>query len=174
MKQEMDLKLQAYLDGELSPVESAEVVAWMEKDATARSLFAELQQTSVALKGNETEWRLPESREFFWSKIEREIQKLESTPASPAAPWWLAFVRRHLAAVSGVGVATALLLVAAFQMNMVPFLPSHDLFEEIENPLGESSSFSFRSESQKMTMVWISDTTPATDDESESADDSVQ
>ncbi len=173
MKHEMDLKLQAYLDGELSPGESAEVAALMEKDATARALYTELQQTSVGLKGNEVEWRLPESREFFWSKIEREIQKLEATPASPAAPWWLAFVRRHLAAASGFGVATALLVVAAFQMNMVSFLPSHDLFEEIENPIGDSTSFSFRSESQKMTVVWISDSTPS-DDESDSADDSIQ
>ena len=34
------------------------------------------------------------------------------------------------------------------------FAPS--LLEEIENPLDEGSSFSYRSESQKMTIVWIS------------------
>ncbi len=173
MNQELNLKLQAYLDGELSSGERAEVTALIEKDAPARALYTELQQTSLALRGNETEWRLPESREFFWSKIEREIQKLDATPAAKRTPWWLALVRRNLAAVSGFGVATALLVVAAFQMNMLP-LASHDLFEEIENPISESSAFSFRSESQKMTMVWISDSSASAEDDAESPDESIQ
>jgi len=151
MNQEVGLKLQAYLDGELSATEAREVSSLIEKDADARSLYAELQQTSVALKGNEPDRRLPESREFFWSKIEREIQRLDAEPA-PGTSWWLTFARRHMAAVSGFGVATALLLVAAFQMNVV----SPSMLEEIDNPLDEGSSFSYRSESQKMTIVWIS------------------
>jgi anti-sigma factor RsiW len=172
MNQELQWKLQAHLDGELSPGENAEVAALMQKDSTARDLYTELQQTSVALKPNELERRLPESREFFWSKIEREIQKLEAAPAvSESTPWWLTFVRRHAAAVSGFGVATALLVVAAFQMN---FVPSHDPLEEIENPLAGSSAFSFRSESQKMTFVWISDSSSSADDEAEIVDESIQ
>ncbi|HMJ88161.1 MAG TPA: hypothetical protein VK530_00010 [Candidatus Acidoferrum sp.] len=171
MNQELDFKLQAYLDGELSPSESTEVATLIEKDSAARALYTELQQTALLLKGNEIEWRLPESREFFWSKIERDIQRCESAPAVSSTPWWIAFARRHLAAVSGFGVATALLLVAAFQMNIVP---SNDLFEEIENPLGESSAFSFRSESQGMTMVWISNPSSSADEEIETADDLLQ
>jgi hypothetical protein len=173
MKQELNLKLQAYLDGELPSRECAEMAALIEKDASARALYTGLKQTAATLKGNEIEWRLPESREFFWSKIEREIQKLESSPAVRPVPAWLAFVRRHLAAVSGVGVAAALVLVAAFQMNMLP-VASHDLFEEIENPIGDSSAFSFRSESQKMTMVWISNPSSSADEEAEPVDESLQ
>jgi anti-sigma factor RsiW len=171
MKQEIGIKLQAYLDGELSPRDAREVTVLIEKDAEARALYAELQQTSLALKANELERRLPESREFFWSKIEREIERLDAQPASPATPWWLAFLRRNLAAVSGVGVATALLVLGAFQMNWV----SPDQLEVIDNPLDDSSSLSFRSESQKMTVVWISDSSAtATDEESDSADETVQ
>lgn len=175
MNQELNLRLQAYLDGELPSGERAEVTAMIEKDAGARALYTELQQTSLALKGNEMEWRLPESREFFWSKIEREIQKLEAAPAVESTPWWLGFARRHLAAVSGFGVATALLVVAAFQMNMLPIAP-YGLLEEIDNPIGEStSSFSFRSESQKMTMIWISDTSSASsEEEAEPTEESIQ
>jgi len=172
MKQELELKLQALLDGELSPGEAAEVSALLEGDAQARALHAELQQTCLAMKGNEPEHRLPESREFFWSKIEREIERLESAPAPSATPWWLAFVRRNLAAVSGVGVAAALVVLAAFQFN---YLSPDRLLEEIDNPLDDTSSFSFRSESQKMTVVWITDGSAATaDDEGEPAEEMAQ
>ena len=47
-------------------------------------------------------------------------------------------------------MAAALVMFAAVQMNL-----TGDLFEEIDNPLDDTSSFSFRSESQQMTLVWI-------------------
>lgn len=169
MNQDLELKLQAYLDGELSESDAKGVSALLEADAAAQALYVELQHTSRLLKGNEPELRLPESREFFWSKIEREIQRLDAEPVR-TAPWWMGFVRRHLASVSGVGVAAALLLVAALQMNWV----SPDLLEEIENPLEETSSFSFRSESQKMTVVWISSPSAPAEEEAEVVDDVVQ
>ncbi len=170
MKQDLELKLQACLDGELSPEEAREVAALVDADADARALRDELQMTRAMLQGNEPEMRLPESREFFWGKIEREIQRLEDQPAAPSAPWWLAFMRRHIAAVSGVGVATALLLVGAFQMNWV----APDLLEEIDNPM-DDNTISFRSESQKMTVVWISDASEApAEDDSEPTDEPIQ
>lgn len=152
MNVDTGIKLQAYLDGELTGRDAQQVAALIEKDAEARALFTELQQTHAVLAANEPEFRLPESREFFWSKIEREISRLETAPAETRGPAWLSFFRRHLGAFAGTSVAAALVLFAAFQMNVVP----RDLFEEIDNPLDETSSFSFRSESQKMTLVWIS------------------
>jgi hypothetical protein len=111
-------------------------------------LFAELQQTKSLLAENEPEFRLPESREFFWSKIEREISRPEATVAV-TAPTWMMFVRRHFAALSTSGVAAALVLLLT--VNWM----SPAMFEEIDNPLDDSDSFSFRSESQQMTLVWI-------------------
>ena len=52
---------------------------------------------------------------------------------------------------AGTATAAALVLFVAFQMNIV----SPSLFEEIDNPLDDTSSFSFRSDSQNMTLVWI-------------------
>jgi len=146
------IKLQAYLDGELTGREAQQVAALIESDAEVRALFAELQQTQMLLKGNEPELRLPESREFYWSKIEREIERLETVPAESAAPPWVLFFKRHLAALSGVTVAAALIVFVALQTNIVP--PT--LLEEIDNPLDDVGTFSFRSESQQMTLVWIS------------------
>ena len=62
---------------------------WLARDREAAALLEELRNTRAALAGFEAEVRLPESREFFWSKIEREIQRLEAPaprPARGAAP----------------------------------------------------------------------------------------
>lgn len=149
MNVELGMKLQAHLDGELTGREAQEITALIEKDAQARALFAELQQTKVLLSGNETAFRLPESREFYWGKIEREIARLEAQPAPSATPAWLAFLRRHFAAVGSTAVAAALVMFLA--VNWL----SPEMLEEIDNPLDDSGSFSFRSESQQMTLVWI-------------------
>lgn len=150
MNVEDGIKLQAQLDGELTGREAQEIAALIENDAEARALFAELQQTRTMLAANEPEFRLPESREFYWGKIEREITRLEAAPAAAPAPGWLVFFRRHLTAIGGTAVAAALVMFVAVQMNL-----TGDLFEEIDNPLDDTSSFSFRSESQQMTLVWI-------------------
>jgi anti-sigma factor RsiW len=152
MNVDVGIKLQAHLDGELTGREGQQVAALIENDAEARALFGELQQTRTMLKGNEPELRLPESREFFWSKIERELDRLEAAPAESNTPAWVLFFRRRLGAVSGVAVTAALVVFAAFQLNIV----SPTLLEEIDNPLDDVGTFSFRSESQKMTLVWIS------------------
>ena len=59
------------------------------------------------------------------------------------------FLRRHFAALSTTAVAAALVMLLAVN-SMSPAM-----FEEIDNPLDDSDSFSFRSESQQMTLVWI-------------------
>lgn len=152
MNGEDGIKLQAHLDGELTGRKAQQVAALIENDAEARALFAELQQTNVWLKANEPEMRLPESHEFFWSKIERDIQRLDSAPVEKHSPAWALFFRRHLSAIAGASVATAVIVFAAFQMNVL----SPSMFEEIDNPLDDDTgSFSFRSESQKNTLVWI-------------------
>lgn len=152
MNVDVGIKLQAYLDGELTGREAQQVTALIESDAEARALFSELQQTRTWLKGNEPEFRLPESREFFWSKIERQIEQLETAPTQSQTPAWMLFLRRRMAAVGGLTVAAALVVFAAVQMNVI----SPGLLEEIDNPLDDVGTFSFRSESQNMTLVWIS------------------
>jgi anti-sigma factor RsiW len=163
MKVEDGIKLQAHLDGELTGREAQEITALIESDAESHALFAELQQTRSLLSANEPEFRLPESREFFWSKIEREISRHEAAPVTSSTPAWLLFFRRHLTAIGGTAVAAALVMFVAVQMNL-----TGDLFEEIDNPLDDTSSFSFRSESQQMTLVWISN--PFADSEEVSSD----
>jgi len=170
MKHELEVKLMASLDGELSRAEVAELAALVESDTEARGLFHELQNTRLALQGNESEVRLSESREFYWSKIQREIERLESTPqAEPVRRGLWRFVRRHMATFSGVGVAAALALTAVMRQN-----PSGtDPFEDVDNPTENSGVFSYRSDEHGATLVWVSagPETPANDADDESDPD---
>jgi len=165
MNVDVGIKLQAYLDGELTGHEAQQVAALIQNDAEARALFGELQQTRSLLAANEPELCLPESREFYWSKIERAIERLETAPVASHVPAWIRFARRHLAALGGATVAAALVVLAAFQMNII----SPSLLEEIDNPLDDVGTFSFRSESQKMTLVWISNPFASEEESSDAA-----
>jgi anti-sigma factor RsiW len=166
MNVDLGIKLQAYLDGELSASDARAVTAVVERDAEARALLAELRQTRSLLRENEPHHALPESREFFWSKIEREISRAEAAPSSRAAGW-LMFLRRHFAAATGTCAVLAVAAFVTFQMHWV----SPDMFEEIENPLEDTGSFSFRSESQQMTLVWISSPSASSEELEESPEE---
>src|SRR2546423_1332370 len=103
MDYDKQLKLQAFLDEELSEGEAREVASWLAQDQEATLLLAEMRNTRQALSRFEAGVRLPESREFYWSKIERELDRLESRPVSAEQKVsWLAAWRRFLIPASAV------------------------------------------------------------------------
>lgn len=154
MNQETKLKLQAYVDRELSETESQEMAAWLDRDSEARALVDELNEVNRLLENNELEVRVPESREFYWSKIERVIRPMAAdTPdAEPAVArghaWWL----RLFAPALGVAVLlmTTLTLVRQGQSPPPTTYP-----HQIETPLEDTSTLSFYSPSAGMTVVWV-------------------
>lgn len=153
MNPEFELKLQAYLDKELSPADAAEVGRQLANDAEGQALLEELRNTSAAMAVGELEIKLPETREFYWSKIAREIERLEK-PARAAAPKvsWFAWARNHLKPLTGVAI---LLCVGAIAM-----LHSHRpgaQFGVMEMASDDMSAYTFRDQQQKMTMVWFYD-----------------
>jgi anti-sigma factor RsiW len=178
MNHELELKLQAYLDGELSDREARRVADWIAGDKEAQALLAEFRTTRSFLAGNEPVVEVPESREFYWSKIQREILRAEQAEATAAAStgvrsWWLAW--RRLLAPSAAVAAVALLTLAGLK-----FLPSQgsDDFRhlaEVENLSEDTGSFSFRSQSENMFVVWIynKDQAETAEAESELIDDAV-
>src|SRR5258708_8407957 len=110
MDNDSQLKLQAYLDGELPEKEAKAVANWLAKDSEAVALFGELRNTRQALTGFEVGIALPESREFYWSKIAREIRVMEQPKPEPARVSLLAAGRRLLMPASAIaGVAFAAL-----------------------------------------------------------------
>lgn len=150
MNFESQLKLQAYLDGELPASEAREFERLLAADPAAQSLAAELKNTTAALSGNELEMRLPESREFFWSKIERQIERETRTAERQAVPRPRAAWLRYFIPVAGCALAVG--IVATSMVTSGP----RNLVGEVETSEGVAA-YTFRSPAQKMTFVWLED-----------------
>jgi anti-sigma factor RsiW len=164
MKTEEMLRLQAYLDNEVSSAEGREIASWIARDAEAAALYEELKATKTLLAPeNEPVVAAPDSREFYWSKIAREIERVEREPAREyrARPWWV----RILAPAAG---AAALALIVFTSISTNPHVTAvHQERSDLEN-----GTITFRSKDNSMTLVWISsdgtetaEATPAFDEE---------
>ena len=150
MKADLQLKLQAYLDGELPPGEAREVADRLAQNADARALLGELQNTGRALADFESEIKLPESREFYWSKIQREICRLEQPQPAAASVSWLAAWRRVLVPAGALAVAVLATIIIAPQLG----LGRHS--GEAEFALtDDASSFTYRDYTSGTTLVWL-------------------
>jgi anti-sigma factor RsiW len=154
MDAESQLKLQAYLDGELSANESARVAGWIAQDQEARALAAELKNTNAALREHEAVVKLPEPREFYWSKIEREIQRQAAFPpeASFGLARWLFWLQRHLVSTGAAATLACLLTVLLVYSGR-----SGGQLGEIELASDEMGAYTFRNQSERLTMVWLYD-----------------
>lgn len=152
MNQELQLKLQAYVDGELPDGEAREVSELLAQDTEARGLVAELKNTRSALAVFESETRLPERREFFWSKIEREIQRLEKPEAAAAPVSILAAWRRFLVPASAIAALVIGVLMVGRQVGREGAFRG----PETETTFADSGAFTYRDYASGMTLVWLS------------------
>ena len=158
MNRDLALKYQAFVDGELSEREARGVAEAIERDPEAQALVAELRATKSTLAGNEPEVILPETPEFYWSKIEREIRSRGEEPVATGGARWMAILaswRRFLAPLAGVAVMAFLAIASVkfFHSEQVDDYAQH--LAEIENLSEHSTSFSFRSDN--MFVVWVQD-----------------
>jgi anti-sigma factor RsiW len=111
MKPELELKLQAWLDGELRAAEAEEMRRMAAADPEAARLLSELRNIKAAFLDNEQAAIVREPRGFYWSGIERRIQReavARSSPGPALADW----LRRWLAPLAGVAALAVVLLVA--------------------------------------------------------------
>jgi anti-sigma factor RsiW len=154
MNDESQIKLQAYLDGELPAGEAAEVRQWLARDAEARALLAELQNTNAALAGHEAEVKLPESREFFWSKIEREIGRQSAAEAPARKSFWARWGWRGLVPAGGFA---AVCLLALHLAN--PGAASAEFVPELELASDDMGAYTYRNQEDGLTMIWLYDRT---------------
>jgi anti-sigma factor RsiW len=152
MDYEAQLKLQAYLDGELPEGKARQMASLLAKDKEAAALSAELRNTREALAGFETGIRVPESREFYWSKIARQIKRVESVETRPApAPAFVTWLRRLLMPAAVAAFATVIVLVA----NR-PVLPGEPDAFRTETALADSGAFTYHDYAAGTTLVWLS------------------
>ena len=157
MNFDSQLRLQAYLDGELSAREVRQVESLLADDNEARLLWAELQNTKAALSTHEPGLKLPEGREFYWNKIEREIQRQAQMRPRTGMPFIFASWRRFLIPAAAVAalVALALLFVSPSRHSpIVQAIARH--FHEYEAASEDTRGFTFRDQTTGTTVVWIS------------------
>jgi anti-sigma factor RsiW len=148
MDLETQLKLQALLDGELPEAEQREIASLLARDPEATDLMTELRNTRQALSGFERGIRLPESREFYWSKISRQIDALQPRSAEPAViPWW---VRLRQLMVP----ATALALVMIAGVIATRSLHGDPVAGETET--ADGGALTYRDYRAQATLVWLS------------------
>ena len=148
MNEETKIKLQAYLDGELSNSEAREISELLSKDRDAQALLAELQFVKNALHENEMDLKLPETREFFWSKIEREIER-KPERAVQNSSWWRPAYNRFAAALAA-GCALVMVSVIAFNNENSATLPV-----VVEGTGDEMGAITYHSHADRMTVVYL-------------------
>ena len=155
MNLEQQLKLQAWVDGELPEAEARQLAALVHEHNDARDLVGELRATKSFLAGNETEATLPESGDFYWSKIRREIEREEQAASRPAAVSWAFAWRRLIAPLSGVALVAFLSILSlnVFQRQSVD--DGANYLVEVENLSEDIGSISYRSQSENMFVVYL-------------------
>jgi hypothetical protein len=157
MKHDLELKVQAWLDGELPDREARHIGEWIAGDAQASALAAELGCIRQNMRGNETACALGENREFYWSKIERQIRREATQPRPDALPWYARW-RKYMAPMAGAAALACAFVVAIWERESPAFDESASTGEGME-------AVTFHDQSAQMTVVWLQDNSAAGQDQ---------
>lgn len=144
------LKLQSFLDGELPENDRRQVADWLERDPEAAALSAELGHTCAALADFEKEIKLPESRDFYWSKIRRDIERQQTPAPLPAPTPWFYRLRRFLVPATGLAV------IALVTLTVTRDAGNGTKESSAETALQDSGAFTYHDYSAGATLVWLS------------------
>jgi hypothetical protein len=111
-----------------------------------------MQSIKSAFAMNEQTAAVPETREFYWSKIERQIQREAAVRRAPG-PLWAGRFRRWLAPLAGVAALGAVLVVALNQ-----FTPQQEAFNQVSGTLEGFQPRTFRDGQSGISLVVFHDT----------------
>ena len=144
---EMTLDLQAYVDGELPSDRRQAVEAMLSGDAEARELVEGLRRLSLLVRSHEPEIKVPASREFYWSQIQKQIDLAEREEIRRPAGFALGWLRWLVPALGAAAVAVV--------VTLRPGREEVTLAATFDSAQTESSAVVFRSESDGVTIHWI-------------------
>jgi hypothetical protein len=163
------LQVQAYLDNELSPADARKVAALISTNPEAQALYRELKDTRELVMANEPQYKLQEPKDFYWAQIQRQIESSEkSAERAPRNNWFVRWVAPLAGACALIALGISILHVGnnkpvdivSDNYPIGPTMPpvGHQAtpatLRQIEG--AEMSTITFRSESEGMTVVWIS------------------
>jgi anti-sigma factor RsiW len=154
MEQDWQLKVQSFVDGQLDEVEMREVAALVARNPEVAALVQEFKHTRQALAGYEELQPVPETREFYWSKIERQIAREPRTEAVRESPSPLAILLRWLLPVGG---AVALAVAGFFLADGHGGRPS----TQWQAGFAGVNALTYYDHEEGMTVMWL--TYPAAD-----------
>jgi anti-sigma factor RsiW len=155
MNGDLILKLQAWVDGELPGEEARQVESLVSSNQEAAALANELRTTCGFLRGNELAVPVPDSPEFYWSKIRREIERLDAVEPAAATPsFWAAF-RRFMVPASGLALVMIVAALSVKYFAPTSFENQIDQMVEVENLSEEMGSMSYRSQTDNMFVVYL-------------------
>jgi anti-sigma factor RsiW len=145
---EWTLDLQAYVDGELEPSRRSDVERVLAGDAEARELVAALRSLGEVVRAHEPIARVPETREFYWSQIQRRIDQEATSDARRAdgatrAAGWLRWL------VPALGVAAVVVVVSLNRRGSGPVV------EVASATIDDAVGMTFRSDTDGVTVHWL-------------------
>ena len=151
---EIQLKVQALVDGELTGREAEELRDRLETDAGLKELHERLTAVRELMAGAELPRTLPESGDFHWSQISKAIEREErqakhmARPAS-GANWLLRWV------FPLAGIACLMLLLTLQQTTNPNLSISLGSDHELELSIDDLDVMTFNTGDDNMSVVWL-------------------
>ncbi len=96
MRHDLELQIQAWVDGELPEREARRIAQRVARDAEAAALAAELGCIRQALSRHKPSRALDESRQSYWGKIERRIRREAGVCRADSPLPWYEHWRKHM------------------------------------------------------------------------------
>ena len=168
MNEKLAIQIQAYLDGELSTEAKMQLLAQLENDSEARQLYDSLEAEQALLRQvGEQDHELPVAHSYLWKGISDEIQPQKSHDIQRLANKSVGRLQRWLKWLVPVGVTACIALVVVqegYLGDMLDGIKSTGTkaarrapsFHEIDSQQQNAGFISFRSESEGVSVVWIS------------------
>lgn len=145
------IKMQAFLDGELSERESRKVRNWLSTDPEAKALHEELAHTKSLLHGNEPVAPFPRActPDFYWSQIQRQIA---ANPAPTTVPHpWISRWWKLLVPASAMALFALMLSLQTTGTRTMASLNGM----EIQTEIPDANVMTYRSDNEGISVVWI-------------------
>lgn len=145
----LQLKLQAFLDGELAEPEAREVAVMIAANPEASALYTELKNTHCALKGAEADIKVPEPREFYWNRISQEIARRENASSQrPTPSVWLVLTGW----LKPMGAVAAVALVGILVWQQIAQSAGR---VGVMSAQVDSDTITFQNDTTGVTFVWF-------------------
>ncbi len=158
MNTETCLEIQASVDGELDASRRATVERLCATDPNARRLSEQLTLLRDALRANEPEYRVSDTREFYWGQIQRRIaaetarDSASDRHAAPVQSWTESSWIRWLVPLAGVA---AVLALVTLPNNDAPATTTLASISPAPSGSAAASSVIYRSDTDGVTVHWI-------------------